>query len=157
MVHVCMKYRQIILSGSKVIARTSKYCIWPLTLNCDRDLGVRVMKVVRDTPSSDGACVYEKLWPVQAKTVFDLWPLTLNCDLDVRIMKAERDTPSSDGACVYEVSSKLSWADQKLWLGQTNTVFDLWPWAVTLTLQWGSWKRDATLRLVMVHVCMKYC
>jgi hypothetical protein len=29
----------------------------PLTLNCDLD--VRVMKAVRDTPSSDGACVYE--------------------------------------------------------------------------------------------------
>jgi hypothetical protein len=33
---------------------------------------------------------------------------------------------------------------------------DLWPWPVTLTLKWGSWKRYATLRLVMVHVCMKY-
>jgi hypothetical protein len=30
-----------------------------LTLNCDLDPGVRVMKVVRGTPSSDGACVYE--------------------------------------------------------------------------------------------------
>jgi hypothetical protein len=28
-------------------------------LNCDLDLEVRVMKAVRDTPSSDGACVYE--------------------------------------------------------------------------------------------------
>jgi hypothetical protein len=26
---------------------------------CDHDLGVRVMKAVRDSPSSDGACVYE--------------------------------------------------------------------------------------------------
>jgi hypothetical protein len=34
-------------------------CIWPLTLNCDLDLGVMIMNVVRDTPSSDGACVYE--------------------------------------------------------------------------------------------------
>jgi hypothetical protein len=30
-----------------------------LTLNCDLDLEVSVMKAVRDTPSSDGACVYE--------------------------------------------------------------------------------------------------
>jgi hypothetical protein len=30
-----------------------------LTLNCDLDLGVRVMKAVCDTPSSDGACMYE--------------------------------------------------------------------------------------------------
>jgi hypothetical protein len=30
-----------------------------LTLNCDLDLEVRVMKAVRDTPSSDGVCVYE--------------------------------------------------------------------------------------------------
>jgi hypothetical protein len=30
-----------------------------LTLNCDLDLEVTVMKAVRDTPSSDGACVYE--------------------------------------------------------------------------------------------------
>jgi hypothetical protein len=30
-----------------------------LTLNCDLDLEVRVMKAVCDTPSSDGACVYE--------------------------------------------------------------------------------------------------
>jgi hypothetical protein len=28
-------------------------------LNCDLDLEVRVMKAVCDTPSSDGACVYE--------------------------------------------------------------------------------------------------
>jgi hypothetical protein len=33
--------------------------IWHLTLNCDLDLGVRVMKSVCDTRSSDGACVYE--------------------------------------------------------------------------------------------------
>jgi hypothetical protein len=32
---------------------------WPLTVTCDIDLEVRVMKAVRDTPSSDGACVYE--------------------------------------------------------------------------------------------------
>jgi hypothetical protein len=30
-----------------------------LTLNCDLDLEVRVMKAVCDTPSSDGACVHE--------------------------------------------------------------------------------------------------
>jgi hypothetical protein len=28
---------------------------------CDLDLGVRVMQAVRNTPSSDGACVYEVL------------------------------------------------------------------------------------------------
>jgi hypothetical protein len=59
--------------------------LWPLTLNCDLDLEVRVMKAVRNTPSSDGACVYEvssnylermrRYGPdKQNVTIFDRWP-----------------------------------------------------------------------------------
>jgi hypothetical protein len=59
MVHVCMKCRQTILSGYKVMARTSKDHSLPLTVNCDLDLGVRVMKAARNTLSTDGASVYE--------------------------------------------------------------------------------------------------
>jgi hypothetical protein len=44
---------------------------------------------------------------------------------------------------------------RKTWM-DGRTVFDIWPWTVTLTLEWGSWNRYATLRLVMVHVCLKY-
>jgi hypothetical protein len=93
MVHACMKYHQSILNGSKVMARTSKYCIWPLTVNSG---------------------------------------------LGVRVMKAVRDTPSSDGACVYEVSSKyLEWIKSYGPDKHKVTVFDLWPWTVTVTLEWG--------------------
>jgi hypothetical protein len=101
------------------MARTTKkwtiFDLWPLTLNCDLDLGGKVMKAVRDTPTSDGACVYEvssnyleriKSYGPDKQKVNRIWPLTLNCDLDlgVKVMKAVRDTPSSDGAYVYEVS-----------------------------------------------------
>jgi hypothetical protein len=97
------------------MARTSKKWteFWPLTLNCDIDLGVRVMKAVCNTPSSDGVCVYNislnyleriKSYGPDKQKLNRIWPLTLNCDRDVRVMKAVRDTPSSDGACVYEIS-----------------------------------------------------
>jgi hypothetical protein len=38
--------------------QNSQYLIWHLSFNSNLDIGVRVPKVVRDIPSSDGAGVY---------------------------------------------------------------------------------------------------
>jgi hypothetical protein len=71
---------------------------------------VSLLKAVRDTPSSVGACVYEvsSNYLVQIKSYGpdkQIPYLTVDLDLGVRVMKAVRDTPSSNGACVYEVLS----------------------------------------------------
>jgi hypothetical protein len=98
MVHVCMKYCQIILSEWSYGPDKQKvnWQIWPLTVNCD--LGVRVNKAVHDTPSSDAACVYEvssyylerikSYGPAKQKVhgqTNRIWHLTgtVNCDLDL--------------------------------------------------------------------------
>jgi hypothetical protein len=68
------------------------------------------MKAVCDTPSSDGACLYE-VSSNYLERIISYGPdkqrpyLTFDRDLGVRVMKSVCDTPSSDGACVYEVSS----------------------------------------------------
>jgi hypothetical protein len=79
------------------------------------------------------------------------------CDLDIWVsgMKAVCNTPSSDGAYVYEVSLNYlerfkSYGKSEKWT-DGQTVFELWPWTVTMTLEWGWWKR-----LVMIHVSMKF-
>jgi hypothetical protein len=85
---------------------------------------VKVMKAVRDTPSSDCACVHEvlskyfeqiesyQLWPGQEKLI---WPLTLNYDPDLGANGEGQESctqlSSSDG--VWSVI-KLICADQKL-------------------------------------------
>jgi hypothetical protein len=91
---------------------------WPLISNCDLDLEVRVMKAVRDTPSSNGACMCKvssnyveriKTYGPDKQKVTIFCPLILNCNLNlslkVGVMKAVCDTLSSDDLCVYEVSS----------------------------------------------------
>jgi hypothetical protein len=78
---------------------------------CDLDLEVRVMKAVRDTPSSDGACVcvssnyLERIKSYGPDKQISYFTFDHELDIGVFVMKALRETPSCDGACVYKVSS----------------------------------------------------
>lgn len=56
---MCIKFREIIMSGSDTIDQTSKGLVLTLTLICDHYFEAGVVRSLCNTLSSDDACVYE--------------------------------------------------------------------------------------------------